>query len=262
MPSPFPGMDPYLEQEDVWHDFHERCIPLVAEVLAAQVDPNYIVKIDEHVYIHELPAEQRRFLGWADLLLTPSAPPHQGQAGIAVGDAPAQVLLPAVDIERLSFVEIRDRRDRVVVTAIELLSPANKRSGPDREQYVAKRAHFLGSSAHFIELDLLRGGQRMPLENLPACDYYALVSRTEQRWRAGLWPIRLRERLPVIRIPLRAPDPDVRLDLQHMLDRVYDAARYQGYIYDGAPSLPLSPDDAAWAEQLISPLKGPPDRSR
>ena len=63
MPSPFPGMNPYLEQEDAWHDFHERFMPLAAERIAAQVDPRYIVKIDEHVYIHELSAEQRRF--WA-----------------------------------------------------------------------------------------------------------------------------------------------------------------------------------------------------
>src|SRR6516164_2519164 len=98
MPSPFPGMNPFLEQESVWHDFHERFIPLVADLLAAQVDPNYIVKIDEHVYIHELPAEARRFVGRGDIGLaqTPAvAPARSGTAQLA---APAHVLLPHVDL--------------------------------------------------------------------------------------------------------------------------------------------------------------------
>ena len=67
MPSPFPGMNPYLEQEDAWHDFHERFMPAAAEVLSAQVDPRYIVKIDEHVYVHEMAPDSRRFLGRADV---------------------------------------------------------------------------------------------------------------------------------------------------------------------------------------------------
>src|SRR6266436_5771844 len=100
MPSPFPGMNPYLEQEDAWHDFHERFIPVVAELIGAQVRPNYIVKIDEHVYIHELPADVRRLVGRADIALTTS--PHQGLAAdgsAAVLEAPVQVRLPAVDLE-------------------------------------------------------------------------------------------------------------------------------------------------------------------
>jgi hypothetical protein len=143
------------------------------------VRPRYVVRIDEQVYIHELSAEARQLLGRGD-----------------------QVRLPAVDVERQSFLEIRDRASRELVTVLELLSPSNKYAGPDRDQYLAKRSQLLVSRAHFVEIDLSRGGPRLPLENLPACDYYALVGRVEERFSAGLWPARLRERLPVIPIRL------------------------------------------------------------
>ena len=162
MPSPFPGMNLYLEQDDVWHDFHERFIPLAATLLGAQLRPRYIVKIDEHIYVHEL-------------------------------EAPAQVRLPSVDRERLSHVVIRDRRDRELVTVLELLSPSNKYVGPDREQYLAKRMELLNSPAHLVELDLLRGGPALPADGRPDCSYSVLVSRAQARPIAEFWPIALIE---------------------------------------------------------------------
>jgi hypothetical protein len=219
MPSPFPGMNPYLEQDDAWHGFHKCLIPYISEVIVPQVRPRYIVKLGEHVYIHEL--------------------------------------LTAIDVERLSFVEIRDRHSRELITIIEVLSPSNKRIGPDREKYVAKRRQLLASSVHFVEIDLLRGGPRMPVEDLPDCDYCIMVSRIEKRPHVGIWPIRLRERLPVIPIPLRAPDADARLDLQEALDHLYDAAGYEDYIYTGTPQPPLHPDDAAWARQFLPSIPPP-----
>ncbi len=158
MPSPFPGMNPYLEQDDVWHDFHERFLPAAAEVIGAQVQPDYIVKIDEHVYVHELPASPRRLLGRADLGVTPVRPPGPPLPPVGLIDAPARVRLPAVDIEQETFLEIRDRRSRELVCVIELLSPSNKRPGPDREQYLFKRRQILASPAHLVEIDLLWGG--------------------------------------------------------------------------------------------------------
>src|SRR5262249_11882003 len=166
-------------------------------------------------------------------------------------EAPVQVWLPTVDVERSSLLEIRDRRNRQLITVIEVLSPSNKRPGPDREQYVAKREQVLHSSTHFVEIDLLRGYERMPMEPLPECDYCVMVSRVEHRLRAGLWPIRLRERLPAIPIPLRSQDKDLRLDLQEVLHRVYDAAGYENYIYDSTPEPALNPEDEAWARQFL-----------
>jgi hypothetical protein len=251
MPSPFPGMNPYLEQDDAWHDFHERFLPLVADLLVAQVRPGYIVKIDEHVYVHEVPAEPRHFLGRADLSVGRSATPGEPRPDVGLLEPPSQVGLPRLDLERLSFVEIRDRRNRELVTVVELLSPSNKRPGADREQYLAKREQVLGSSAHLVEIDLLRGGKPLPLANRPDCAYSVLVSRVEDRPRAGFWPVGLRSRLPVIPVPLRAPDADARLDLQAIVHRLYDSAGYEDYIYDGVPDPPLAPDDLAWSRALL-----------
>ena len=255
MPSPFPGMNPYLEQDDAWHDFHERFLPHLAETIAGQVGTHYIVKIDEHVFIHEPPDEDRTFLGRADVFVSTGQALAEAQtATVSPGtDAPERITLPAVDVERLSYLEIRDRRDRRVVTVIELLSPANKYSGSDREQYLNKRGEILASRTHLVEIDLLRGGPRMPFgKALPECAYYVLVSRTENRREADIWRIQLRDSLPTIPIPLREPDPDVRIDLQALLHRVYDAARYVNYIYEGAPYPALSADDADWAEKVVS----------
>ncbi len=251
MPSPFPGMNPYLEQDHVWHDFHERCCPAVAEFLTPQVRPSYVARIDEHVYIHEMPGEGRRLAGRADVSLARTQTTETARGPAAVLEPPVQVQLPAIDIERVGFVEIRDRLDRRVITVIEFLSPANKFAGPDREQYLAKRGQLLASGVHFVEIDLLRGGPRMPLVNLPECDYYALVSRAETRPAADLWHRRLRERLPVIPVPLRSPDADAQLDLQALLHRIYDAAGYEDDIYTGEPQPRLSSEDADWAREFL-----------
>jgi hypothetical protein len=133
---------------------------------------------------------------------------------------------------------------------MELLSPSNKYAGPDREQYLAKARQLQRSWVHFVEIDLLRGGPRMPWLDMPACDYCVVVSRVERRPKAGFWPIRLRERLPEIPIPLRRGDTDARLDLQQVLHRIYDAAGYAYHIYSGPPEPPLSAEDAAWAQQF------------
>ena len=157
-----------------------------------------------------------------------------------------------MDIESESFIEIRDRRSRELVCVVELLSPANKRPGPDREQYLAKRGKILNSPAHLVEIDLLAPAIPCRRRIGPLASYSVAVSRVEDRPVAGFWPVGLRDPLPVIPIPLRPPHPDARLDLQALLHRVYDAAGYEYYIYEGSPSPALDPDDAAWARSLVS----------
>jgi hypothetical protein len=161
--------------------------------------------------------------------------------------------LPAVEIERHSSLEILDRRNRRVVTVIELLSPSNKTLGPDRDDYLAKRRQVLAGTTHLVEIDLRRGGTRPNLPQLPPSDYYMLVSCYADRPRLGFWPVLLRDALPVLPIPLAAPDPDVRLDLRAVLDSAYDAADYGKYIYQEMPEPPLSPSDEAWAKQFVPP---------
>jgi hypothetical protein len=255
MPSPFPGMNPYLEQEDVWVDFHQSLIPLLRDMLAAQIRPVYLARVEEYLVIHELPEDEQRYLGRADLSVTRSPTGARSQSAGATLEAPMYGRWsPTVDIERHSYLEIRDRHDRHLVTVIEVLSPSNKRTGPDREQYLAKRRQIYASNVHLVEIDLLRGGPRLPLDTPPDCDYCVLVSRAEERPEIGIWPLRLRDKLPEIPIPLRAPDTDARLDLQGALNRLYDAAGYEDYIYTGSPQPPLHPEDAAWARQFLPTL--------
>jgi hypothetical protein len=243
-------MNPYLERDIAWHDFHERFVILGAGLIGAQVRTHFIVKIDEHVYIHEL-GDGTRLVGRADLGLTPTRRPDGQVAGVGLVEAPARIRLPEVDFEREAFLEIRDRHSQELITVLEMLSPSNKRSGPDREQYLAKRREVLASSAHLVEIDLLRGGEPTPARERPACCYSVLVSRADDRPVADFWPIGLRDRLPAIPIPLRPPHADAMLDLQELLHRVYDEAGYEYYIYAGDPQPSLAQDDAAWARQLV-----------
>jgi hypothetical protein len=245
-------MNPYLEHEDAWHNFHEQFPPAVVTVLEPQVGPNYFVKVDERVYIHELPEEQRRFLGRGDAYVgrtSAQVTPETSQQATLV--APRRVLLPTVDVVRLSYVEIRDRRTRRVVTVIELLSPSNKQAGPDRDQYEHKRAEILASRTHFVEIDLLRSGGRMPFAEEVTGDYCILVSRYPQRPHADLWTVNLREPLPRIPIPLSGDVPEPLLDLQAILHQLYDAGGYAKFIYDAEPDPPLASADATWARSLV-----------
>ena len=179
MPSPFPGMNPWLEQVDVWHDFHQRFITRIGDVLAQRIRPAYLTKIDENVYIHELSVEQRLLLGRPDIAvfegsgIAASVCQNTATLPIAYGR-----LLPRTDRISESFIEIRDTNYRDLITVIELLSPTNKQSGPDREQFLAKRKLLLSGNVHFVEIDLLRGGAKMPVEGLAQCDYAVMVSRS------------------------------------------------------------------------------------
>ena len=247
-------MNPYFEQEDVWSDFHSRIIYAISESLAVQIRPNYFTRIEQRLYVREMPAEWGRFLGRSDISVLPVESQASSRVALGVIDAPAHVRLPEVDFERIGFVEIRDRRDRRIVTAIEVLSPTNKYAGPDREQYLRKRAEILHSQMHFVEIDLLRGGPRMPMEDMPNCDYCVLVSRATKRPDAGVWPISIRDSLPTINIPLREDDPDAKLDLQRILHAVYDAAFYESNLYEGAPYPQLTGSDLEWATNLVKSL--------
>lgn len=261
MPSPFPGMNPWLEQPDVWHDFHQAFIGSIRTRLAEQVRPDYITKIDENVYIHELSAEQRLLLGRPDVgVFEGVAPNSKWTSGnhpqVATLPISFGSLLPNVDRISEAFIEVRDTAYRDLITVIELLSPTNKNSGPDREQYLAKRKLLLSGNVHFVEIDLLRGGTRMPVEGLAQCDYAMMVSRSYERPKVGLWPMKLREPLPIIPVPLKPEDPDAVLDLQQLLHETFDAAGYADYIYQGKPRPPLHPEDEAWAKSARTAAEG------
>jgi hypothetical protein len=249
-------MNPYLEQPGIWHDFHQRFVPRIAESLAAQVRPRYLTSIDDHVYIHELSADVRQLLGRPDVAIV------RGNGGVATATRAHTVHAPAfgniaidVDTVHEPFIEIRDRETREVITVIELLSPTNKAPGSDREQYVGKRKAILASNTHLVEVDLLRGGERMPIEDAPRSDYLIMVSRSDERPRVELWPIGLRDPLPLIPIPLRIGDRDATLDLGKLFGEQFDAAGNEDYVYPTGLQPPLASAEAKWASG-VAPKTG------
>ncbi len=253
MPSPFPGMDPYLEHVSIWQDFHDRFLPALADAIGALVLPHFIVKVSERLYVSEIDDEEPRFFGNADVAVKRG--PVNATAGLdqtAVLEAPVFVTVPdSVEEEAQTYLEILDRELKELVTVVELLSPVNKRRGDKREQYLAKRRAVLNSPTHLVEIDLLRTGPHMPLVGLPPCDYCVHINRADRRPHGDAWPFGLRDQLPTIPIPLRTPFDSAPIALRSVFDRVYEAAGYGYYIYRQPPEPPLRDDDARWATQLV-----------
>lgn len=255
MPSPFPGMDPYIEDQE-WEDFHARFNTVLSELLAPGVEPRYIVRVERRVYgEHGLSDEDQ--VRWADVALiesdrdVPVAIAAPAASGVTL--QPVECVLPMPQERRETFLVIRERETMEVVTIIETLSPANKRSSSDgRQQYLAKREEILQSRTNLVELDFLRGGQRLPMRNMPPGDYYAIVSRGPKRPRADVFRWTLRQPLPAIPIPLKKGEPEVQVDLQQVFSTVYERARYQLSVDYAAPlDTPLSQSDAEWVQSLV-----------
>jgi hypothetical protein len=149
---------------------------------------------------------------------------------------------------RPSLLQVRRLGTFEIVTVIELLTPPQKLSD---HQQTAKRRSYLEKGISLVEIDLLRGGARVPITGLPDCDYCILIAQSEKDSAIAVWPIHLRQRLPVVPIPLRKPDRDVVLDIQALIGRAYDAAGYEDYIYERPIEPPLSDDDALWALAIV-----------
>jgi hypothetical protein len=255
MPSPFPGMDPYLEQSD-WVSVHTLLATEIARSLAPRLLPKYIV-LPEKVYVLSTPTDAdvvpaRRRPDVSIVEVGSDAPWSSGSA-VATVDAPVELAVAMPDSEPQLSVEVRDAADRSLVTAIEVMSTTDKR-GEGRAEYLSKRNRILRSDSHLLEIDLLRGGQRMPMdEPLPSASYFVVLSRAERRPMANVWPIQLRSRLPTVPVPLRGGDPDVQLDLQAVLTSIYDLFGLGvNTDYRRPLSPPLPPADATWAADLLA----------
>ena len=260
--SPFPGTDPYLETpsrwESRWEEFHSDCNTEFKRALAPQLGQKYEPRSEVMLIVHEPPETGRAFAkADAGVATRDENEPFLGGAVALAEPSTRTQLEPYVEVERHRYIEIRTREDERPVTAIELLSPSNKRDRRHRAQYLAKREVLVAAGVHLLQIDLLRGGPRLLPEPAAPHDYDAMLSRAEDQPAVDVWFWNLRERLPALPVPLLAPDPDVSLDLQAIFGRVYDGAGYGANLYRYAPDPPLSPEAAAWAETLLSPRKRP-----
>lgn len=255
MPSRFPGMDPFIEDQE-WEDFHSTFNTVIREALAPGVEPRYIVRVERRIYVeHGLGDDEQ--VRWADVSVlwsgTDVATAIAPSASTGASLVPVECLLPGPQERRETYLVIREVETMEIVTVIETLSPANKRSSSDgREQYLAKREEILQSRTNLVELDLLRGGKRLPVVGMPAGDYYAIVSRGHRRPKTDVFHWTLRQPLPTILIPLKKDEPEIALDLQQVFTTVFDRARYQLSLdYTATPRVPLSAEDASWVRELV-----------
>jgi len=255
MRSPFPGMDPYLESPLIWPDVHASVINMIRELLTPQVAPRFFVGVEHRVYIIDGDDE-------AKPLLVPDLAVLVGAGGAPRGRSPRAKGLAPVLLTVTDPIEVRESRlvvrrvggDRAVVTAIEVLSPANKTRGSrGRETYIAKRDEVFASGVNLVEIDLLRAGERAPsLMPWPRGDYLVHVSRAHKRPQGEAFVWNLRDELPEIPIPLGKGDPDAVLDLARAVRETYDRARYDLEIdYGRPPEPPLRSEDAPWAARLL-----------
>jgi hypothetical protein len=254
-------MDPYIEGQG-WWGFCTQYIAQLQRALQPLVRPRYVVFIEEHVYLVAAAGDEA---GRArpDAVIA-ERPPAAAPAGLGLGggvallEAPVTLRLPQLEFERQVYLEIRRRDTGRVVCVLELLSPINKARGFGQQEYLTKRAAWLQSPAHLIELDLLRGGVRLPMEApLPLAAFYVLISHADRRPDCGVWPIGLRDRLPTIPVPLSDPASSVRLDLQAALDVVYDDAGYADMLdYQHGTEPPLPPEEADWAAAVLAGSAG------
>ncbi len=254
MPSPFPGMNPYLEQAHIWRGFHTSFLVSLVAALTPRIGPRYFIELEESLYIDPTGDEPRLFAVADTAVADPDDAGNTAGAATATTlvTAPFTVRVPGVTKKKLRRLVIRDTQSQEVITVIEVLSPSNKTAGPDRNKYLEKRGEILTSATHFVEIDLLRGGKRMPIHTLPdGCDYYALVSRAWQRPEMGLWPVKLRDPLPAIPIPLRRGEPEPLIELKPVLERTYDEAGYARRIYRTLPEPPLAAADTDWAKGFL-----------
>lgn len=252
MPSPFPGMDPYLESAE-WTSVHHALSMAIARQLAPKVRPKYIVRTEERFVAEVLDGiSVTRSDFYPDISVAETTVTYETGGRTATISAPLQIAtviptpVPHVTIHILNVVR------RELVTAIEVISPTNKR-GAGYQQYLSKRSRILLSATHLLEIDLLRQGSRIPMqEPLPEAPYFVFLSRAEKRPFLDVWPIQLPERLPIVPIPLLPGDDDVTLDLQQALDTIYDELGYDLSVnYVQPPEIPLAGKTAAWAAERL-----------
>jgi hypothetical protein len=273
MKSPFPGMDPFIEACGLWEEFHDDLIAEIKRRLRASLPAGYVARTGKRSYIVLAEAngkEEHTFVPDVSVTGSTVRPASSGKRKPAEEAEPVEL---RAFIERdfeekfIDIIELQPRRR--LVTSIEVLSPSNKRRHSlGWERYLRKRQALLLGRANLVEIDLLRGGDRMPmLDPWPDSPYTLLVARQERAPRCRVWPAFFDRPLPAIPVPLSRPDPDLTLDLQAIVGDVYASGQYRDDIDYTLPLTPaLSAEQAAWLDQQLrsaeSSAPPPPPRRR
>lgn len=228
MPSPFPGMNPYLENPELWSEVHHRLITAIADAIAPPIRPKYRVAIEKRTYLSE--GEESALVGIPDVsVISQRSTISQtlSTTTIPASSESIMVKIPMPEEVREGYLEIREVATGHVVTVIEVLSPTNKRPGKGRSAYEDKRREVLISPTHLIEIDLLRGGKPMRIESeTQPTDYRILVCRRNRRPLAQLYAFSVRQEIPKFLLPLHNEDTEPLVDLQSLLVGVYERAGF------------------------------------
>lgn len=251
MPNPFPGVDPFLEGP-AWLTVHSNLVEEIARQLSVKVRPKYLALSCERVFValpDPVEVAPRSRIPNVSVVATGSDQLPAASAG-AAASITVEALQPETIVE--TYVEIRDAESRSLIAAIEVLSPTNKR-GDGVAEFRNKRLEFLSGPAHYMEIDLLRSGERFPVVGpLPSVSYFVFLSRVEQRPKLNAWPIAINQSLPTVLVPLGPGDPDVELNLQQAWETIYDLFSYDRLVdHSRDPAVPLSPEQAAWARECL-----------
>jgi hypothetical protein len=271
MPSPFPGMNPYLEHPAFWSSFHTRLMVAIADAIEPQLSSHYYVDVETRTYQSD-ESDEELLIGIPDAIVfsSPSESPLESpsdspapevsaveESVVATQPRPEIVTVPMPIEVKQRYLEVREMGTDAVITVIELLSPKNKRAGEGRTAYEKKRRLILGSETHLVELDLLRGAKPMAILGVRSASHYRiLISRSQQRPKADLYGIMLQQPLPSFPIPLKPDEAEPIVLLQAVFDQVCERARYDTRIdyHQPVPPPKLAEADQQWVDELLAPI--------
>jgi hypothetical protein len=250
-------MDPIIESQE-WEDFNTGFISKFSAALVPLIRPRYVVRKERRIYVeHSWPDPSQTIRSDVAILGKRGSAESEPCAGGGIA-APFVVSLPMPEEHRESYLTVRERATMTVVTVVELRSPGNKRSGSGgRREYLSKREEILASRTHQVELDMLRGGERLPtIDRLPRGDYYAFIRRSPQRYKAAVFAWSVRDPFPRIPIPLADGDPDVEIDLGKVFTSAYDRSGYDYSLdYRRAVKPRVKKSDAAWIAKILKGVR-------
>jgi hypothetical protein len=265
-------MDPYIEACGLWEDFHHGLIAQIAGALSRQLPENYLARTGVRAYIVLVESEEKKEHPFqADVGITaPATGTPAPREGGAVATEPStetgSVSLRPFIVEEFKegFVEIYELRpERRLVTCIEVLSPSNKRKDSEGwNQYLRKRQALLLGEANLVEIDLLRGGTKMPtLDPWPNSPYTLLVARRIWPGHCKVWSAHFQRPLPPIPVPLSSPNADILLELQPLVDALYAERRYDIDVdYSQSLRPALSAEESAWVQAQLQARATPTTR--